>query len=286
MSLLVTVSSISKHFGALQVFDGLSLELRPGVTGLLGPNGAGKTTLMRCLASTHAPDSGRVHVLGFDLAHPAERLGARRKLGYLPQDAGLYPHFAVESLAEYMALLKEIAQPEARRQEVDRVLEEVDLTGSRKSKIRKLSGGMRQRLGIALALIGDPRFLILDEPMVGLDPEQRMRIRGTLSRLGEDRIVLLSTHQTEDVAALCQRVLVMRRGEIVFDGTPQEVARQATGRVWLAAQPAPGQAGTSWRAADGRYRTLGEPPPGAEPAEPTVEDGYLALLGVPEEASG
>ncbi|MEU4835767.1 ATP-binding cassette domain-containing protein [Streptosporangium sp. NPDC023615] len=277
MRLSVEVRGVSKRYGPRQVFDGLNLELLPGVTGLLGPNGAGKSTLMRCLASTLMPDAGRVHVLGLDLSDREQRLQARRTIGYLPQELGLYPQFSVSSLVDYVAILNEITDRRQRRREVERVLEEVDLLTERKSKVRRLSGGMKQRLGIAIALIGNPQFLILDEPMVGLDPEQRMRFRGLLSRLGENRIVLLSTHQTEDVAALCQRVLVMQAGTFLFDGPPHQIANQATGQVWLSAYPsAEGQAG--WRAADGRYRVVGAPPLDAEPAEPTVEDGYLVLL--------
>ncbi|WP_030451169.1 ATP-binding cassette domain-containing protein [Herbidospora cretacea] len=277
MKLSVEVRGVSKKYGPRKVFDGLDLELSPGVTGLLGPNGAGKSTLMRCLASTLLPDSGRVHVVGLDLSDRDQRLRARRTIGYLPQELGLCPQFSVAAMVDYVAILNEITDRRLRRREVDRVLEQVDLLAERKTRVRKLSGGMRQRLGIAIALIGDPRFLILDEPMVGLDPEQRMRFRGLLSRLGEDRIVLLSTHQTEDVAALCRRVLVMRGGVFLFDGPPHEIAGKAAGQVWLSAHSSTdGQ--TGWRAADGRYRVVGQPPPDAVPAEPTVEDGYLVLL--------
>jgi ABC-2 type transport system ATP-binding protein len=144
--------------------------------------------------------------------------------------------------------------------------------------VRKLSGGMRRRLALAQALLGDPKFVVLDEPTAGLDPEQRMRFRALVSRLGESRTVLLSTHQTEDVAALCERVVVLHRGRAVFDGTPAGLAAHAAGQVWLSVEP-PSSARLYWRNPDGRYRTVGARPDGGEPAEPTIEDGYLLLVG-------
>ncbi|MEV7519878.1 ABC transporter ATP-binding protein [Streptomyces sp. NPDC091371] len=274
----VTVRELAKRYGAKEVIGGLDLELGPGVTGLLGPNGAGKTTLLRCLATALTPDSGRIDVLGLDPADPAQRTRLRRLIGYLPQNPGLYPHFTAAAMVDYIAILKEITDRRARKSEVRRVLAEVDLEDSARTKVRKLSGGMRQRLGIAQALIGDPGFLIMDEPTVGLDPEQRMRFRTLTSRLGEDRTVLLSTHQTEDIAALCDRVIVFSKGAVLFDGTPPELADGAKGRVW-SSDVRPDQGRIFWRTADGRYRVVGERPPGGKPADPTVEDGYLRLLG-------
>ena len=157
------------------------------------------------------------------------------------------------------------------------MLEEVGLADRAKTKVRKLSGGMRQRLALAQALLGEPDLLILDEPTVGLDPEQRMLFRALISRLGETRTVLLSTHQTEDVSAVCERVVVLREGRSVFDGTPRQLSALAAGKVWLSVQPAP--AGMYWRNAEGEYRTLGERPAGGEPTSPSIEDGYLMLVG-------
>jgi ABC-2 type transport system ATP-binding protein len=176
-----------------------------------------------------------------------------------------------------VAILKEITDRRHRRQEVRRVLDAVGLTDRAGTKVRKLSGGMRHRLALAQALLGDPRLLILDEPTVGLDPEQRIRFRALVSRLGESRTVLLSTHQTEDVSALCERVVVIHHGRAVFDGTPQRLATLADGRVWLSDTAPPG--GLYWRTAAGRYRTLGARPEGGEPGEPGIEDGYLSLVG-------
>ncbi|GLW98652.1 ATP-binding cassette domain-containing protein [Microtetraspora sp. NBRC 16547] len=274
----VTVRDLTKRYGRKMVLDGVTLEFGRGVTGLLGPNGAGKTTLLRCLATTLAPDGGEVRALGLDPSDPGRRTDLRRRLGYLPQSPGFYPHFTVFELVEYVAILKELTDRRRRHQEVRRVLRETDLADLAGTKVRKLSGGMRQRLALSQALLGDPGLLILDEPTVGLDPEQRMRFRALVSRLGESRTVLLSTHQTEDVAALCERVIVMRDGAAVFQGTPGDLAATAAGRVWLSDHPPAGE-GLFWRTADGRYRTLGPRPSSGVPADPGVEDGYLLLLG-------
>ncbi|MFI6597452.1 ABC transporter ATP-binding protein [Nonomuraea sp. NPDC050536] len=276
----VTVRGLTKKYGRCVVLDGLTLEFGRGVTGLLGPNGAGKTTLLRSLATTLAPDGGQVRALDLDPADQGQRTELRRRLGYLPQDPGFYPHFTLFDLVDYVAILKELTDRRERHREVRRVLAEVDLGDRARTKVRKLSGGMKQRLALAQALLGQPDLLILDEPTVGLDPEQRMRFRALVSRLGENRTVLLSTHQTEDVAALCERVIVMNRGRVVFQGTPGELATVASGQVWVS-DVSPLDSRLFWRTADGRYRSLGARPPDAAPAAPTVEDGYLLLLGEP-----
>ncbi|MBM7772258.1 ABC-2 type transport system ATP-binding protein [Actinokineospora baliensis] len=277
MELSVSVRAMGKRYGRKHVIDGLDLDVRPGVTGLLGPNGAGKTTLLRCLATVLAPDAGSLRALGLDPTDSTQRVALRRRLGYLPQDPALYGHFTVAQMVDYIAILKEITNRRERRDEITRVLAEVDLSGQSAVKVKKLSGGMRQRLGIAAALVADPDFIILDEPTVGLDPEQRMRFRMLLSRLGESKVVLLSTHQTEDVAALCERVVVFRAGRVAFDGTPAELARHAGGQVW-STESRPEHGDVFWRTTEGRYRVVGARPPGAEAVAPTVEDGYLRLL--------
>ncbi|TDD80113.1 ATP-binding cassette domain-containing protein [Actinomadura rubrisoli] len=276
----VVVRGLSKRYGSRTVLDRLDLSLGTGVTGLLGPNGAGKTTLLRCLATTLAPDAGAIRALGLDPAVRDQRTRLRASLGYLPQDPGFIPHFTAFDLVDYVAILKELKDRRARHREVRRVLAEVGLADRAGTKVRRLSGGMRQRLALAQALLGSPRILILDEPTVGLDPEQRMRFRSLISGLGEDRTVLLSTHQTEDVAALCERVVVMSDGRRVFDGTPAGLAASASGQVWLVGDRPGG--GLFWRTAEGRFRVLGgEPVPGAVAVEPSVEDGYLLRLGKP-----
>jgi ABC-2 type transport system ATP-binding protein len=273
----VRVQELCKRYGRTTALDDLSLNLGPGVTGLLGPIGAGKTTLLRILATVLAPDSGSIRVLGRDPGKADDRLELRRRLGYLPQDVGAYPGFSVREFVDYIAVLKEHTDRRARRVEVDRVLELVELTHKAYDKTRSLSGGMRRRLGLATAFLGDPELLILDEPAVGLDPQQRLRFRELVSK-DPDRCVLLSTHQTEDVAALCREVVVLDQGTVLFRGSPSDLAASARGRVWRSDQREPGAA-LAWVAGDGSTRQIGSPPSGAELVEPTVEDAYLVLVG-------
>jgi ABC-2 type transport system ATP-binding protein len=272
----VQVRDVRKRFGRTTALDGISLDLGPGVTGLLGPNGAGKTTLLRILATVLAPDAGDVQVLGHDPADPRGRTEIRRHLGYLPQEVGAYNGFSVREFVDYIAVLKEHTGRRARRAEVDRVLELVDLTGQAYTRVKSLSGGMRRRLGLATAFLGDPALLVLDEPAVGLDPHQRMRFREVVS--GRAGTVLLSTHQTDDVAALCHDVVVVDKGRVLFRGSPSELAASARGRVWRSDDREPG-AELAWVAGDGSTRQIGDPPPGADLVEPTVEDAYLVLVG-------
>lgn len=277
MTTTVTATGLSLRYGGTRALDDVSLRLTPGVTGLLGPNGAGKTTLLRVLATAVPADRGSFTVLGHDPDTSRGRHHVRRSLGYLPQTPGLHPDFSAFEFVDYVAILKELTDRAARHREVRRVLEEVDLGDVRGRRIKKLSGGMRQRVALAAALVGDPGFLVLDEPTVGLDPEQRMRFRELIAGAGEGRTVLLSTHQTEDVAMLCHRVLVMARGRILFAGTPAELTARAAGRVWSSTERAPG-AKAGWRTGTGSFRNVGDPPADAELLEPTLEDGYLLTL--------
>jgi ABC-2 type transport system ATP-binding protein len=276
----IEIDDVRRRFGRTPALTGATFTAENGVTGLLGPNGAGKTTLLRILATVLAPDAGRVRLLGLDPGVAGERLAIRRRLGYMPQEPGFHRGFTSFEFLDYVAILKELTERRARHDEVRRVLELVDLSDRRGTRIRALSGGMRRRLALAQALIGDPDLLILDEPTAGLDPEQRLRFRELVSELGERRAVLLSTHQTEDIAALCPRVVVLHAGAILFQGAPSELVARARGRVWLAADR-PSGALAAWRTADGRLRVLGGEAAdagAAEPAEPTLEDGYLLLL--------
>jgi len=273
----VRVEGLSRRYGAVRALDDVSVDLRRGVTGLLGPNGAGKTTLMTVLATVNEPDTGRVSVFGLDPANGAERVEIRRRLGYLPQELSFHRHFSVAGFLDYVAILKEIVDRRRRAEEVARVLAAVDLERRARTRIRALSGGMRQRLGIAQALLGQPELLILDEPTAGLDPEQRLRFRELLSGLPGDPVIVLSTHQADDIAAICSWVVVLLRGQVHFAGTPAELAATADGRVWAAGERDPG-AHLSWRGGDNRWRHVGDDPPaGAQPVTPTVEDGYLLL---------
>ncbi|WP_427921031.1 ABC transporter ATP-binding protein [Streptomyces sp. cg40] len=277
MTTTVSAAGLSLRYGSTHALDDVSLRLGEGVTGLLGPNGAGKTTLLRVLATALPADSGAFTVLGHDPGTTAGRQEVRRVLGYLPQTPGFHPDFTAFEFVDYVAILKELTDREGRHREVRRVLAEVDLSDVRGKRIKKLSGGMRQRVALAAALVGDPGFLVLDEPTVGLDPEQRMRFRELIARAGEGRTVLLSTHQTEDVAMLCNRVVVMAAGTVRFDGTPAELTARAAGRVWSGTERDPA-AMAGWRTGLGAFRNVGDPPPGAELVEPTLEDGYLIAL--------
>ncbi|MEU7718053.1 ABC transporter ATP-binding protein [Streptomyces tibetensis] len=277
MTTTVSASGLSLRYGGTRALDDVSLRLTAGVTGLLGPNGAGKTTLLRVLATALPADRGAFTVLGHDPGTTRGRQEVRRRLGYLPQTPGFHPGFTAFEFVDYVAILKEMTDRTVRHREVRRVLDEVGLAEVRGKRIRKLSGGMRQRVALGAALVGDPGFLVLDEPTVGLDPEQRMRFRELIAEAGEGRTVLLSTHQTEDVAMLCHRVIVMAGGRVRFEGTPAELTARATGRVWSSTERAPG-AKAGWRTGTGTFRNVGDPPPGAELLEPTLEDGYLLTL--------
>ncbi|MEU7061084.1 ABC transporter ATP-binding protein [Streptomyces sp. NPDC046197] len=277
MTVTVSASGLAVRYGGTTALDDVSLRLGEGITGLLGPNGAGKTTLLRVLATAVPPDRGALTVLGHDPATAPGRLAVRRSLGYLPQNPGFHPDFTAFAFVDYVAILKELTDRGARHREVRRVLEEVGLGDVRGRRIKRLSGGMRQRVALAAALVGEPRFLVLDEPTVGLDPEQRMRFRDLITRTGEGRTVLLSTHQTEDVAMLCHRVIVMAGGRVRFEGTPAELTARAAGRVWSSADRDPG-ARAGWRTGTGAFRNVGDPPAGADLLEPSLEDGYLLAL--------
>jgi ABC-2 type transport system ATP-binding protein len=274
----VSLRGVSRSYRSTTVLDGLDLDLQPGVTGLLGPNGAGKTTLLRLIATVLSPDAGRIGLLGLDPSVESERVAIRRRLGYVPQEAGYHEDFSAFEFVDYLAILKEMVDRTARHAEVNRVLALVGLADVRHRKLRKLSGGMRRRVVIAQALLGRPELLVLDEPTVGLDPEQRLRFREVLSAVGPGATVILSTHQTTDISALCQRVVVLDAGKVAFDGTPAELTATASGRVWHADERHP-DAAVAWVAGDGRVRNVGHAPAGADLAEPTIEDAYLLMMG-------
>lgn len=275
----IGIEQLTRRYGQTVALDNVSLQLDRGIIGLLGPNGAGKTTLLSILATVASPDSGRLSVLGYDPAVARERVEIRRRLGYLPQDLGYHRHFTAAAFLDYVAILKEITDARTRHAEVARVLAATGLEDMARRRIRTLSGGMRRRLGLAQALLGEPGLLVLDEPVSGLDPEQRLRFRELLSQLPGDPVVLLATHQVDDVTAVCSSVVVLLAGQVRFTGTAAELAGLAAGRVWLTAARGAG-ADLSWRAGDGRWRHIGaQPPPGAELVEPTAEDGYLVLSG-------
>ena len=270
---MIETAALTKTFGRTRAVDDVSLTGGPGVIGLLGPNGAGKTTLLRMAATVLAPDGGDLRLLGLDPTRSGERLEIRRRLGYLPQNPSLYAGFTPYDMVDYVAVLKEHTDRGWRRREVRRALESVGLESVMHKKIRTLSGGMRQRVALAAAMLGDPELLVLDEPAAGLDPDQRLRLRSLLSG---SSTVLMSTHNISEVSALCQRVYVMFSGRIRFTGTPVELAGLAAGRVWEDERQDP-DAIRSWLTATGSYRHLGDPPTGAQAVDPTLDDGYLLL---------
>jgi ABC-type multidrug transport system ATPase subunit len=222
---LVHAEGLRVRAGRHLAVDGLDLTLNNGVHGLLGPNGAGKTTLMRALATVVKPAGGRLTLIGESVDGPADLRRVRRGLGYLPQQFGFYPRFTVREFVEYMAWLKEMpnsAIPGAVQRAVDRV----GLTAKAGARMKTLSGGMLRRAGIAQAIVNDPAVLLLDEPTVGLDPEQRMDFRELLRDVGVDSCVLVSTHMVEDVVAACTDVVLMNEGGLVYQGTPDDLAAQ------------------------------------------------------------
>jgi ABC-2 type transport system ATP-binding protein len=282
MSITVRLDHVEKRFGSLRAVDDVTLDLSPGIIGLLGPNGAGKTTLMRMVATVLAPDRGRIEILERSTATAGDREVIRRDLGYLPQEPGFHRGFRAFEFVDYIAILKGMVDRESRHDEVRRVLGLMSLDEVMHKRIRSLSGGMRRRLAIAQSLLADPRLLVLDEPTAGLDPEQRLRFREVLTHRTAERTVLLSTHQTDDVAALCQRVVVLDRGNVRFDGTVSDLASVADGQVWVSDARDP-RARLAWAGSDGLTRHIGNPPDGADTVDPTIEDGYLLLVG---ESSG
>jgi len=283
MTASISLRGVGRTFGATRALADVDLDLEPGLIGLLGPNGAGKTTLLRLLATALLPSQGEVRVLGRDPEASAERTDIRRRLGYLPQEVGFPRGFTAFAFVDYIALLKEWTQPAARHAEVRRVLDQVGLSNLVTKRIRAMSGGQRRRVALAQALLGSPPVLILDEPTSGVDPEQRVTLRTVLAEIARTSIVVLSTHQTEDVAALCERVIVLDQGRVRYDGQVTELVRQAAGRVWLADQPDPA-ATVSWRTGTGRYRNVAaHARDGVEHVEPSLEDAYLLLRdGAPE----
>lgn len=277
MSTQIRLNGVTKRFRSRTALNSVSAEIGRGVTGVLGPNGAGKTTLLRLVATALQPDTGAMDILGHDPTETDGRLAIRRRLGYLPQDVGMYSGFTVREFIDYVAILKEITDRDERRAETDRVLAAVQLADRAGDRIRSLSGGMRRRVGMAQVLLGDPALMVLDEPTVGLDPVLRLQFRELISSYASTATVLLSTHLTEDVAAFCQTVLVIEGGSVIYTGTPAALTATADGRVWTSAAAEPSSE-LSWIGANGRYRHIGEPPPHAHLLPATLEDAYLLTI--------
>ncbi|MDE2306878.1 MAG: ABC transporter ATP-binding protein [Xanthomonadaceae bacterium] len=228
---MLTIRELSKTYAnGVRALRNVSLDIPNGMFGLLGPNGAGKSTLMRTIATLQDPDEGSIALDGMDLL--ADKHATRRLLGYLPQEFGVYPKVSAEAMLDHFAILKGVTEKGERRELVETLLRQVNLWDVRRRKLGTYSGGMRQRFGIAQALIGDPRLVIVDEPTAGLDPEERNRFLNLLAEIGERVVVILSTHIVEDVTDLCQRMAIIGQGQLLLTGDPLEAIRSLDGRVW------------------------------------------------------
>ncbi len=227
----LTIDGVSKTYpNGVQALKWVSLEIHTGMFGLLGPNGAGKSTLMRTIATLQAPDEGSINFVGFDVMKDQEEI--RNLLGYLPQEFGLYPRVSVEAMLSHLAVLKGIVNKNLRKELVGALLNRVNLWEMRRKAVGTLSGGMKQRLGIAQALIGNPSLIIVDEPTAGLDPAERNRFLNLLSEIGENTVVILSTHIVEDVEELCTDMAIINRGRVIMQGNPLESIDNIEGRIW------------------------------------------------------
>jgi ABC-type multidrug transport system ATPase subunit len=287
------IRGVSKTYpNGVQALKGVTLTIPAGMYGLLGPNGAGKSTLMRIVATLQEPDEGSIRLTGtggapIDVVHQKDEV--RKTLGYLPQEFGVYPKVSAEELLDQFALLKGVAERRARREVVEALLRQTNLWEVRKQKLGGYSGGMRQRFGVAVALLGNPELLIVDEPTAGLDPAERVRFLNLLSEIGENSVVILSTHIVEDVSELCTRMAIIDRGEILLEAEPLRAMNDLRGRVWrrvLSKAELPAlereRAVISTKLLAGRTvaRVLsdGAPGPGFEPAEPDLEDVYFSAM--------
>lgn len=227
----LTIKNISKTYSnSLKALDNINLTIGKGMFGLLGPNGAGKSSLMRTIAGLQAPDSGEIHLGSLNALTQKEEL--RKILGYLPQDFGFYPKVNAVELLTHFAILKGISNKKDRKEIVDGLLHQTNLYEARKRNVSEYSGGMRQRFGIAQALLGNPKLIIVDEPTAGLDPMERNRFHNLLSEIGENTIVILSTHIVDDVKNLCNRLVILNSGQIILDGTPNGVIEDFQGKIW------------------------------------------------------
>ena len=282
------IENLSKTYpNGTRALDDVSLAIEPGMFGLLGPNGAGKSTLMRIIATLQEPDTGQVHLGEIDVLR--EKESVRRTLGYLPQEFGVYPKVSAEDLLDHFAVLKGITDRAERRRLVTALLEQTNLQRDRAKLLGGFSGGMRQRFGIAVALLGNPRLIIVDEPTAGLDPEERVRFLNLLAELGQNSIVILSTHIVDDVSELCSHVAIIDRGRIRLQDDPQAAVARLHGRIWRRVvsrdelarhQERFAVLSTKLLAGKTVVRVLADQSPeaGYERAEPGLEDVYFAAM--------
>jgi ABC-type multidrug transport system ATPase subunit len=285
---MLSIRELSKTYAnGVRALRNVSLDIPQGMFGLLGPNGAGKSTLMRTIATLQDPDQGSIRLGDMDLL--ADKQATRRLLGYLPQEFGVYPRVSAEAMLDHFAVLKGVVAKGERRELVEALLRQVNLWDVRKRRLGGFSGGMRQRFGIAQALLGDPRLVIVDEPTAGLDPEERNRFLNLLAEIGERVVVILSTHIVEDVTDLCPRMAIIGQGQVLLAGEPHEAIRALEGRVWRRTIDKAALDGyrarmniLSTRLAGGRtlLHVLADsrPEEGFEPVAPDLEDVYFGRL--------
>ncbi|MGN2244019.1 ABC transporter ATP-binding protein [Frateuria sp. GZRR33] len=285
---MLTIRHLSKTYAnGVHALRGIDLDIPQGMFGLLGPNGAGKSSLMRTIATLQDPDQGSIELDGLDLL--ADKPATRRLLGYLPQEFGVYPKVSAEAMLEHFAVLKGVTARGERRDLTEALLRQVNLWDVRKRKLGTFSGGMRQRFGIAQALIGSPKLVIVDEPTAGLDPEERNRFLNLLAEIGEKVVVILSTHIVADVTDLCPRMAIIGQGQVLLTGEPREAIRSLDGRVWRRTidkaeldNYRARMTILSTRLAGGRtlLHVLADarPEPGFEPVAPDLEDVYFGRL--------
>ncbi|HEX4951843.1 MAG TPA: ABC transporter ATP-binding protein [Thermoanaerobaculia bacterium] len=289
---MLAIRSLSKTYAnGVAALTDVSLDIPRGMFGLLGPNGAGKSTLMRTIATLQDPDGGSITFDGIDVL--AEKDRVRRLLGYLPQDFGVYPRLSAEEMLDHFAVLKGLTDGRSRREVVKALLEQTNLYAVRRRKLGTFSGGMRQRFGIAQALLGDPKLIIVDEPTAGLDPEERQRFLNLLAEIGENVVVILSTHIVDDVSDLCSRMAILAGGRVRLAGEPGEVVAGLAGKIWRRGVEKAELA--RWRAECEVLSTRlvagqtvlhvwsdGDPGDGFEPVEASLEDVYFRSLGAGE----
>ncbi|HYR28259.1 MAG TPA: ABC transporter ATP-binding protein, partial [Thermoanaerobaculia bacterium] len=281
----LSILGLSKTYpNGTRALKGISLDVPSGMFGLLGRNGAGKSTLMRTLATLQDPDEGTIHLGDIDVIREKERV--RETLGYLPQSFGFHPRVRAERLLEHFAVLKGLVDPASRREVVEALLRRTNLWDVRNQRVGTFSGGMRQRLGVAIALLGNPKLIIVDEPTAGLDPEERVRFLNLLSEIGEASAVILSTHIVEDVEELCSNLAIIDRGEILLAGAPADVIANIRGRIWRRSVTREGLPAleqehsvisTKLLAGQTIAHVYAEESPGAgfEPVEPDLKDVYF-----------
>ena len=282
----VHILKLTKNYGKFRALSEISLSISGGMFGLLGPNGAGKTTLMRIITTLIPLSSGQVVVDGVDVMKEPQRV--RKSLGYIPQDFGFYKSLRAWEVLDYIGTMKNIPARK-RKSQIEAVLEEVNLTREAGRRVGTFSGGMKQRLGIAQALLGDPELIVVDEPTAGLDPEERIRFRNLLARLSRRRTIILSTHIIGDIEASCSGLAVLNLGRLAFSGSPQELVEYARDRVWQVNVQA-----EEWRELELHYPVLSSrsvngnmearlladhaPVGGSSLTEPSLEDGYIAVM--------